>query len=226
MKNKTLETIMNNQEVTLDEAMELIDVYEYATLHLTNASGRELSLEINRCDDQKGSYVFSQHYYSTENSYTVMKDEIVSHEIKYQEHDSRSRFDYIFITCHLKDDSKLDLIIFKHDSYVKKECDGEYEFLDTSEAEDLFAETTGEDSKWKYAIVTINDIRGFSSTYIFVNVSYDEDEMELVIKGKEGSAKINLEGETEIYFREDEYCREFLIRPNNLPFMRIELSFH
>ena len=71
MMNKTVEAIMNGQEVSTQELFELVNDYDITSLSLLDEDKTTLSMQVNRFEAYNDVFEFSQECTSYGNKYTI-----------------------------------------------------------------------------------------------------------------------------------------------------------
>lgn len=76
--NKTVEAIMNGQEVSTQDLFELVNDYDITSLSLLDGDKTTLAMQVNRFEVFNDVFEFSQECTSYGNKYTIGQKDIVS----------------------------------------------------------------------------------------------------------------------------------------------------
>lgn len=224
MMNKTVEAIMNGQEVSTQELFELVNAYNLTTLDLIKDKKISLSMQVNQFKAYKDVFEFLQECTSYGNKYTIGQKDIVSTKGEFNED-----ADALFITSQLADGAKLQMmVVHASDSFKETVSEGYYE-TDVYELQEFLDSVMKEESEWYCILAKITDVFGFDlkmqnpiRTYINtlsgwkLHISDDTNTFEVPVVDDSCNAFYKREGETSV---------EFTIKPFGQPFMEIKMLF-
>lgn len=224
MMNKTVEALMNGQEVDTQELFELVNDYDITSLNLTKDKKNRLSMHVNQFEAYKDVFEFSQECTTDGNKYVIHQNDIVSTKGEYNKD-----ADALFITSQLVDGANLQMMIIHASDSFKETVSGGYHERDVYELQDFLDSVMKEESEWYCILAKITDVFGFDlkmrnpmRTYINtlddwkLHISDDTNTFEVPVVDDSCNAFYKREGETSV---------EFIIKPCGQPFMEIKMLF-
>ena len=224
MMNKTVEAIMNGQEVSAQELFELVNDYDITSLSLLDGDKTTLSMQVNRFEAYNDVFEFSQECTSYSNKYTIGQKDIVSTKGEFNE-----EADALFITSQLADGIKLQMMVLHASDSFKETVSEGYHEKDVYELQEFLDSVMKDESEWYCILAKITDVFGLDlkmqnpiRTYINMlsdwklHISDDTNTFEVPVVDDSCNA---------FYKRESETSVEFIIKPYGQPFMEIKMLF-
>lgn len=224
MMNKTVEALMNGQEVSTQELFELMNDYDITSLSLLDGDKTTLSMQVNRFEAYNDVFEFSQECTSYSNKYTIGQKDIVSTKGEFNE-----EADALFITSQLADGGKLQLMVLHASDSFKETVSEGYHEKDVYELQEFLDSVMKDESEWYCILAKITDVFGLDlkmqnpiRTYINtlsdwkLHISDDTNTFEVPVVDDSCNA---------FYKRENETSVEFIIKPYGQPFMEIKMLF-
>ncbi len=224
--NKTVEVIKKGQAVSTDELFEVVNAFVLTTLSLRTSDKESImSIQINQFEKFHGDYKFSQQCTGFDSvMYMLKADDLVSVGSEYNQ-----KADALYITCKLKDNMELWLVIVNvSESENKIETDGFYE-TDVYEIQEFLDNVIHEKNGYYCILARITDVFGFDlklrnpiRTYIneldelALHISDDMNTFEVPVMDD----SVNL-----FYMKETDSSKEIIVKPYGQPFMEIRMLF-
>ena len=224
MMNKTVEELMNGQEVSTQELFELVNAYDLTSLSLTKDRKTSLSMHVNQFEAYKDVFEFSQECTTDGNRYVIGQKDIVSTKGEYNE-----EADALFITSQLADGVKLQMmIVHAFDSFKETVSEGYHE-RDVYELQEFLDSVMKKESEWYCILAKITDVFGFdlkmrNPMRTYINTL---DEWKLHISDDTNTFEVPVVDDScnAFYKRECGTSVEFIIKPCGQPFMEIKMLF-
>lgn len=220
MMNETVKKVMNEQEVTTRELVELVNEYDVTMLVLKEKNCSVFNMQVNRFSECCDHYCFYQSCGDCE--YGVRTSDVLFNTSKYYE-DS----DSIVVTIQLKNDRVLELVIF----HVSEDCknvvtDG---FQDVSPYDLLEFISLLDDNKNRLLMTTVKNAFGLEWTMHSGTAYMEEHEYEFLLHISNGETTFDVtvydDGCNEIFAKKSDIKVEYIIRPYGNPFTEIKLLF-
>lgn len=223
--NKTIEAIKNGQEVATEELFGVVNVYDMTHLDLMSDGQVVLSMQVNKFETYKDVFEFSQDCMANHCKYIIKKDEIISNDVEWNE-----KADALFITCQLKNEMKLQMmILFPNESFKETASDEFYE-TDIYDIQEFLDEVIHEKSEWYIIMARITDVFGVDFKMhnpfrTYVN-TLDED-WKLHISDDNNNFEVPVTDDSGNYFymKETDSTKEIIVKPYGQPFMEIKMLF-
>lgn len=222
--NKTVEAIKNGETVTTEELFELVNMYEMTHLSLMDCGQVILAMQVNRFETYKDVFEFSQECTADHNKYVIRKDDVISSDVEWNE-----KADAIWISAHLKNGLKLQMMILFPNESFKETASDEFFETDVYEIKEFLDDVIHKKNEWYIIMARITDVFGFDlkmrnpfRTYVNtlgdwkLHISDDINTFEVPITDD----SVNL-----IYMKETEQSKEIIIKPYSQPFMEIHMLF-
>lgn len=222
--NKTIEAIKNGQKVATEKLFEVVNMYDITHLSLMKGNQAIWAMQVNKFQKYKDMFEFSQDCATDNNKYLLNKDEIISSDIEWNE-----KADALFITCILKNDMKLQMmILFPYKSFKETESDGFYE-TDVYSIQEFLDDVIHEKNEWYIIMTRITDVFGFDlkmrnpfRTYVDtledwkLHISDDVNTLEV---------PVNDDSCNFFYMKETDSTKEIIVKPYGQSFMGIKMLF-
>ena len=226
--NKTIEAIKTGNMVTTEELLEVVNAFVLTTLSLRMANRNNvMSMEVNQFEKVHDGYKFSQKCTGFDSvMYLLKADDLKSAHGEYN-----SEADVFYITCKLKNDMELLLVIVNvSGSEEEIESNGFYE-TDVYEIKDFLDDVLHEKNEWYIMLARITDVFGFDLKMrnpfrTYVN-TLDESEWKLHISDDFTTLEVDVvdDGVNLLYMKETDTSKEIIVKPYGQPFMEIKLLF-
>lgn len=226
--NKTIETIKAGIKGTPEELFEVVNTYVLTTLSLRTADRNNLmSMEVNQYEKVHDGYKFSQKCTGFNSvMYLLKSDDLISAHGEYSK-----EADSFYITCKLKNDMELLLIIVNvSGSEEEIESDGFYE-TDVYEIKEFLDDVLHEKNEWYIILARITDVFGYDLKMhnpfrTYVN-TLDDSDWKLHISDDFTTLEVPVvdDGVNLLYMKETDTSKEIIVKPYGQPFMEIKLLF-
>lgn len=224
MMNKTVEALMNGQEVSTQELFELVNAYDLTSLSLTKDKKTSLSMHVNQFEAYKDVFEFSQECTTDGNKYVIGQKDIVSTKGEYNE-----EADALFITSQLVDGVRLQMMVIRASDSFKETVSEGYHERDVYELQQFLDSVMKKESEWYCILTKITDVFGFdfkmrNPMRTYINTL---DEWKLHISDDINTFEVPVVDDScnAFYKRECETSVEFIIKPYGQPFMEIKMLF-
>lgn len=222
--NKTIEAIKKGQKVATEELFEVVNMYDITHLSLMDGGQAVLAMQVNKFEKYKDVFEFSQNCTADHDKYVLKKNDIISGDAKWNE-----EADALFITCVLKNDMRLQMmILFPNESFKETESDDFYE-TDVYDIQEFLDDVIHERNEWYIIMARITDVFGLDfkmnnpfRTYVDtlgdwkLHIGDDSNVFEVPITDD----SINL-----FYMKETDSSKEIIVKPYGQPFMEIKMLF-
>ncbi len=223
--NKTVEAIMNGQEVKVQELFELVNNFNIASLKVQDDNNTLLKMQVNHFEEYKDVFEFSQEH-TEENFYVIKQSDILSVDARWEE-----ELDCIIIMCHMTENKKVSLIIY----YVSKDLSisgtDEYEEIDLYYLEKFLDDALNDDGKYYCVLVRVIDkfsvfLKMTSPQRVYID-TLDDSDWKLHIGNNISELNISVMDDScnAFYYKESGSSVEIVLKPYGQPFMEVKMLF-
>lgn len=223
--NRVIEEVKAGKEVNVEELFEVINTTSYTLVQEATADESKVCcLSVNQYERRNKVHMFFQRGSdSEENSYTINAEDISEVQAEYNHNE-----DLLHITCNLRSQAKLMVIVFNADAGLPEKASGMYREIDLEDFMDILAEILNEQDRYTYSMVKVSDVHGFSLVLTPLRVymdTLDEEDWKLHISDNTNKLEIPMgyEDASRFYMKDSESVQEFLVRPYGQPFMKIQI---
>ena len=226
--NEIITAVKSGQKVETKDLLNVVNDFWLTRLRLRTPDGKVImSMQVNTCKEYSDEYVFSQSCTMFDDVvYYLKKDNIEMVEGEYN-----SKVDTLYITCKLKDDLELFLMIINTSGSLVETKD--YNEMDVNELKGFLADVIHEKNGYYCILTRITDVFGFdlkinNPVRTYIN-TLDEEDWKLHIGDDFTQFEIPVTDDSvnEIYVKDDEESgsKNIVIKPYNQPFMEISMLF-
>lgn len=220
--NKLVETIKKGNKVTVEEALQIVNLYPCTHMELKENGKSVMAMQVNQFDEFNDCYEFSQDTSMDSNKFVIHKCDVVDYESEWNE-----PTDTLFIDCKLTNGMTLRFMVLF--SSEPKNMEGYCE-IDMESVKD-FLDGVIDDKNGYYCILArVTDVFGFDlkmnnphKTY----VSTIEDDWKLHIGDNANSLEIPVTDDSVnmFYMKETAHSKELLVKPYGQAFTEIKMLF-
>lgn len=226
--NEIINAVKNGQKVEATDLLNVVNDFCLTRLRLRIPDGKVImSMQVNTCKEYSDEYVFSQSCTMFDDVvYYLKKDNIETVEGEYN-----SKVDTLYITCKLKDNLELLLMIINTSGSLVETKD--YNEMDVYELKGFLDDVIHEKNGYYCILTRITDVFGFdlkinNPVRTYIN-TLDEEDWKLHIGEDFTQFEIPVTDDSvnEIYVKDNEESgsKNIVIKPYNQPFMEISMLF-
>ena len=224
MMNKTVEAIKDGQKVTMEEAFELVNVFNITSLSVHEFENTIFKMQVNHFESYEDVFEFSQEY-TDDNMYKVKQSDILLMDARYDE-----EFDSLVVKCQMPGNGRLDLVIYYVSKDFKVSCLEEYYEIDLESTKDFLENTLGEEAEYKCASVSIEDKFCMSLKMIYPERTYidtDDSDCKLHVSDNINVLEVSvMDDACNAFYRKDtDSSVEIVVKPYGQAFMEVRMLF-
>lgn len=226
--NEIITAVKSGQKVETKYLLNVVNDFCLTRLRLRTPDGKVImSMQVNTCKEYSDEYVFSQSCTMFDDVvYYLKKDNIETVDGEYN-----SKVDTLYITCKLKDDLELFLMIINTSGSLVETKD--YNEMVVYELKSFLDDVIHEKNGYYCILTRITDVFGFdlkinNPVRTYIN-TLDEEDWKLHIGDDFTQFEIPVTDDSvnEIYVKDNEELgsKNIVIKPYNQPFMEISMLF-
>ena len=223
--NKTVEAIRNGQTVGTEELFELVNLYELTHLSLMDGGQDIMSMQVNKFETYKDVFEFSQECTADHNKYVIKKSDVVSSGAEWNE-----KADAIWISSHLKNGLKLQMMILFPNESIKETASDEFFETDVYTIQEFLDDVIHEKNEWYIIIARVTDLFGIDLKMrnpfrTYVNTLGDDWKLHISDDANTFELPITDDSVNLLYMKETDSSKEIIVKPYGQPFMEIKMLF-
>ena len=224
--NKIVEAVKEGREIETKDLFSVVNDFCLTRLAVKTSDGDNVvSMQVNKCEDRKDEYEFSQSCIGFDDvSYHLKKDDIISAEGEFN-----TDADTLYITCKLKNELTVYLMIINVSGSENRT--DEYDEMDVYELNDFLEDVLHEKNEYYCVFTRITDVFGFdlkmrNCIRTYIN-TLDDSDWKLHISDDFTSFEVPVTDDSinEIYVKDNAESRSIIVKPYNQPFMEIDMLF-
>lgn len=176
--------VMNGQEVTIEEAFELVNQYDYTMLDATLSGGQRIRMNVNKFEKYQEKYAFSPECSLQE--FEINQSDILSAKTTYKED-----LDVIFIDCQMSNGVKLHFTIHHIKDGEKAQYNKNLEEVDVYTVQEMLTKIGEEGDWWKF--FGASNVMSCNLSLRPEVVYIDDSEDKLLLHISDGGNKLEVE---------------------------------
>ncbi len=224
--NKIVEAVKEGRKIETKVLFSVVNDFCLTRLAVKTSDGDSVvSMQVNKCEDRKDEYEFSQTCIGFDDvAYHLKKNDIISAEGEYN-----TDVDTLYITCKLKNSLTVYFMIINVSGSENRT--DEYDEMDVYELNDFLEDVLHKKNEYYCVFTRITDVFGFdlkmrNCIRTYVN-TLDDSDWKLHISDDFTSFEVPVTDDSinEIYAKDNADSRSIIVKPYNQPFMEIDMLF-